>query len=84
MSDGTIVDVGAGAGEAAPEVKIEVEPGKPEADEVVYMRNARAVLTKLDNTPMGNHETRLLKEALLTLFKPALEQAQKLSEPDKG
>lgn len=57
--------------EVPPSVKLPADPSEE------YLRECYAVLQKLENTPMGSHETRLLKDVLLTLFAPAVSEALK-------
>lgn len=56
---------------ATVEINVEADPN------VEYVNRARDVLTRLENMPMSTHETRLLKEAVLTIFGPAIAEAEK-------
>lgn len=86
MSETNPVDVGAvnaGADAIAaetpdtPEKIANVEINVEDDPNVAYVNRARDVLTRLENMPMGSHETRMLKEALLAVFGPALAEAEK-------
>ena len=53
------------------EIEVEADPN------VEYVKRAKDVLSRLENMPMGSHETRMLKEAILTVFGPAIMEAEK-------